>query len=245
MASTLLNNIVLAYKLDGNSNDSVGSSNGADTAITYSAGNGKIVQGAGFNGTSSVIKNTTLALPTTEITIAVWVKTSDVSTAKEIFLLGADGVLDANSARHSEFRLELASGGSRKAGWIPFPAAVPIVLVGTTNCADGNWHLVIGRCKNGSQILRVDNVNEATNTAAGTITARTGFAMGDISENPSSHWFVPAAKDEMYIWNRFLTDAECTELWNGGAGFAYPFLPPFSPKANKIPAGAVRRASFY
>jgi len=225
MASTLLNNIVLAYKLDGNSNDSVGSSNGSDTSITYSSGNGKIVQGAGFNGTSSVIKNTTFALPTTEITIAAWVKTTDTSTAKELFLLGADGVLDANSARAYQFRLELASGGARKAGWIPFPGGVATVLTGTTiNCADGNWHLVIGRSKSGSQKLTIDNSTEATATASGTNTARTGFAIGDLSENPSAHQFVAGAEDELYIWDRFLTDAECTELYNGGAGLQYPFV---------------------
>jgi hypothetical protein len=200
--TSILTGLQLAYNLNGNSNDSVGSSNGADT--------------------SSVIKNTSFALPTTEITIAIWVKTSDTSTAKEVFLLGADGILDANSARHSEFRLEIASGGSRQAGWIPFIAGTPVVLATTgQNYADGAWHLLIARAKSGSQILKIDDVDRASATASGTMTARTGFAIGDISENPSLHWFVPATKDALYIWDRFLTDAECTTLWNGGTGIEY------------------------
>ena len=51
----LRDNIVAYYKLDGNSNDSVGTNNGTDTAITYSVANGKINQGAGYNGSTSKI----------------------------------------------------------------------------------------------------------------------------------------------------------------------------------------------
>lgn len=245
MASTLLNNIVLAYKLDGNSNDSVGSNNGTDTAITYSTGNGKLVQGAGFNGTSSVIKNTTFVMPTTEITIAVWLKTSDITTVKEVFLVGADGILDANTPRHSQFTLAIASGGTRQAVWTPFIAGTPITMSSSgQNYADGAWHLCIARAKSGSQILKIDNVDRASNTAAGTMTARTGFALGDISENPSIHYYTVHATDEVYIWDRFLTDAECTELWNGGVGLQYPFSVS-TPSSNKLPKGAVRRAAFY
>ena len=46
----------LLAHLNGNSNDSSGNANnGSDTNITYSLANGKLGQGAGFNGSSSLI----------------------------------------------------------------------------------------------------------------------------------------------------------------------------------------------
>lgn len=52
------------WRFEGNSNDSKGSNNGSDTTITYSSGNGKYGQGAGF-GTSSIILWGTEFQPTT------------------------------------------------------------------------------------------------------------------------------------------------------------------------------------
>ena len=71
----LTDNLVSYWKLDGNSNDSVGSNNGSDTNITYGTSYGKINQGALFNGTSSKIL--TNYQPTyADTTIAGWIKTT-------------------------------------------------------------------------------------------------------------------------------------------------------------------------
>ena len=70
----LTDNLVSYYKLDGNSTDIVGAKNGTDTSITYSIDNGKIVQGAGFNGSSSKID---VSLPlnlNNNFTINLWMK---------------------------------------------------------------------------------------------------------------------------------------------------------------------------
>lgn len=62
------------WKLNGNSNDYSGNgNNGTDTNITYSQSNGKLNQGAGFNGTSSII-NTSSIVFSGQITINAWVK---------------------------------------------------------------------------------------------------------------------------------------------------------------------------
>ena len=57
----LPDNLQAYYKLDGNSNSSVGSNNGSDTSISYSTSYGYINQGASFNGSPSNIQ---IALPT-------------------------------------------------------------------------------------------------------------------------------------------------------------------------------------
>ncbi len=67
----LTDNLVWGSKLDNNSNDVLGISNGTDTNITYSSGNGKINQGGGFNGTDSRINTNTSGFSgTTDFTIA-------------------------------------------------------------------------------------------------------------------------------------------------------------------------------
>lgn len=209
----------LAYYFEANANDSVGSSHGTSTNVNFVAGAGKVGNGAEFPGTSSVIKNTTFALPTSEITIAIWLKTSDITTAKEIFMIGADGILDSNSVRHMEFRLELPAGSTRQAGYIQFIGGTYSQIYSSgLNLTDNTYHLFIARCKSGTQSLRIDNVNRGTDNKTGSMPSRTGFAIGDISENPSLHWHVPANYDMLYIFNEYLTDSECDELWNGGAG---------------------------
>src|SRR5690348_3864445 len=63
--------LVSYWKLDGNSTDSIDSNTGTDTAISYSAGNGLIIQGAGFNGSTSKILIPSQTV--TNCTISFWV----------------------------------------------------------------------------------------------------------------------------------------------------------------------------
>lgn len=71
-------NLIAYWKLDGNSNDSIGAYNGTDTDVTYSAGHfGQI---GGFNGTSSKIIKTSFIDPdsyNTGITYSIWAKKSN------------------------------------------------------------------------------------------------------------------------------------------------------------------------
>jgi len=64
------------WRLNGNSTDASGNNNnGNDTNITYSQANGKLNQGAGFNGSTSIIKiANNLGIFGGNITISVWFK---------------------------------------------------------------------------------------------------------------------------------------------------------------------------
>lgn len=76
------------WKLNGNSNDYSGNgNNGTDTNITYSKSNGRLNQGAGFNGSSSRISITNVASlrPQNTLTISAWVKVTPLSTVSYIF----------------------------------------------------------------------------------------------------------------------------------------------------------------
>ena len=57
--------------------------NGTDTSITYSLANGKIDQGAEFNGSGMVtITNTILPSTATNYTISAWINTANNTTEK-------------------------------------------------------------------------------------------------------------------------------------------------------------------
>ena len=111
---------VLYYKLDGNSNDSIGSNNGTDTSITYSVANGKIIQGAGSDaGTDRIyIGNPTAVQISGSQSINFWIKASSQgANNRSVFYAGGiDGISDIGigffhygSTQYLEFQ---ASNGS-------------------------------------------------------------------------------------------------------------------------------------
>lgn len=77
--------LVSYWKMDGNSNDSVGSNNGTDTNITYGTDYGYINQGANFNGSSSKIVQGTNVLSTNG-TVSFWVYVA--TTSNKTFITG-------------------------------------------------------------------------------------------------------------------------------------------------------------
>lgn len=91
------------WRLDGNSNDASGNgNNGTATNITYSQANGRLNQGAGCNGTSSRIVNTSLPYFQTK-TISAWIRTG-IGHAYQEILCQKTVIIDANY-RAVEFRL--------------------------------------------------------------------------------------------------------------------------------------------
>jgi len=79
----LTDNLVAYYKLDGNSNDSVGSNNGSDTGITYSLANGKIDQGAGFSDNDLIViaNSGQFNFDGLPFTISMWIYPTSFSTS--------------------------------------------------------------------------------------------------------------------------------------------------------------------
>lgn len=69
------------YKLDENSNDSIWTNNGTDTAITYVTG--KLGKAASFNGTSSkiVVATNSAWKPSGSFSVCFWIKTTETVPA--------------------------------------------------------------------------------------------------------------------------------------------------------------------
>jgi hypothetical protein len=217
---SLLTNLISYWKLDGNSNDAVGSNNGSDTAITYNAGNGKIVQGAGFNGTTSKIvgaNNTNVPL---NATIQCWIKTSTI----QVGLTFVGGYILAAGGGEFDF-VEDNSGYFNVRAWDT--DGVAAISVSSGSLADGNWHHLVGVLSTpggagttSTVTLYVDGQAQTADTD--TFTGNFNTMPFKIAIQQHFAYYFTGALDEVGYWSRALTSGEVTSLWNGGAGLAYP-----------------------
>ena len=205
---SLLTNLVSYWKLDGNSTDGVGSNNGTDTSITYSAGNGKIVQGAGFNGSSSKIVFTSSAsLTPATFTISAWIYiTGTPPNAYTIY--GADVSYGGIVFKVDNSR-KLAVDKSNMVN----------ILAGTNLVPINQWVHVLCTYTTGTGVCNayINGTLDKTTTNAQTFT--------QVAQTIGKNWneYFSGALDEVGLWNRALSAAEVTSLYNGGAGLAYPF----------------------
>lgn len=101
------------WRMNGNSNDASGNGyNGTDTGITYSQANGRLGQGAGFNGSNSIIycqSNSFDFYNTAPYTMSLWLRLNSLpaSTKTNDIIMIQDGttvardkgiIIDANGA---------------------------------------------------------------------------------------------------------------------------------------------------
>ena len=213
---SLLTNIVAYYKLDGNSNDSVGSNNGTSVSVTYSLGNGKINQGGGFLTTlpSSIglpsgtkqsgsftysfwMNPTTLTPPFSQAYIH-----SDWSGAGRNFL-----ILQNNQ----NFLINNGNGISSSD------------TVSTGNIITLGWqHIVFTRNVNVISLYR-NGILATSYTSAYSGGATSNLTKIGADGLATAGYGFGGAIDEFGIWSRALNATEVTSLYNGGLGLSYPF----------------------
>jgi len=89
----------------------------------------------------------------------------------------------------------------------------------TTAVSNNAWHHLVG-VRNGTSVkIYVDGVERGSNTGTARNVNATGVYLGsrlDANDNLGS-----ATLDEVGVWNRALTAAEITDLYNGGAGMPF------------------------
>lgn len=206
----LTDNLLAYYKFDGNSNTSVGSNNGTDTSITYSAG--KISDGADFNGTSSNIKLAVETTMTTSFTIAGWVKTDVNNAYKGIYYSGENTNAWALFMQNTG-KIELLENNLAE-------------YVGATVLSTGTWYHValVKSTDSGTNLtIYVNGASDGT-ASCGSVQTPTTFAYFGIKrESGVNSNFWDGMLDEFGLWDRALSGAEISELYNGGAGLTYPF----------------------
>jgi hypothetical protein len=206
MTGSLLTGLLHQWHLNGTSVDSVdGSGNGTDTAITYG---GKLGQCAMFNGTTSKIQTAIDGpLGASPRSISCWFNPTGIQ-GKALVGYGTAGVanqvLDITVATDSQIFANI---------WGANPKPTNTYTVGAWN------HAVVTYDGTTLKIY----LNNGT-PASATVTLTTVSNPFRFAWTTYTPWaFFNGLIDDVHMWNRALSAAEVTNLYNGGAGKYYPF----------------------
>jgi len=214
---SLTTNLQSYYKLDSNSNDSVGAVNGTDTLITYTAGR---VNNAGTNTTGNIALGTGSFSITTAMSISLWFNTTNVAT-NQIMIQKNNGVAAATDSWYiyalpatNIIQTFIGNGTSNVFAnhSYTFSASTWTHLVFTYDTSSGNQRLFI----NGALISTVGGGPTPINSIASSVVLM-NYVTGTIP-------FIGKI-DEVGIWNRVLTNQEIIRLYNNGVGLSHPFQP--------------------
>ncbi len=139
----------LLLHLNGNSTDSSGNgNNGTDTAITYGLANGKLGQGALFNGSSSKIEGFSSSIsPVGSRTISAWIKPN--STGR----IGICGTRPSSASTGFVFTLNRTTAGNLT--YFHTSASSPSLLEVAGGISSGNWYNVIATYDQDSSTVKI------------------------------------------------------------------------------------------
>lgn len=226
----LIDNIVAYWKLDeasGDAADATGNGHtGVNTSITYST-TGAVINNAGqFNGSSGVLtvaNNAALNLESIDNSISFWTRPTNVTTAGYLMWKGSYG------ASLSQWYVRISTAGKLQIGYsYNSDASYDYYPCNTALSINTLYHIRITRNAT-TRVIKVyinnveDGVTTLTAGAAVTTADTLALLFGCQAPSGSNIGFYAGSLDEIGIWSRVLSDAEGTSLYNGGAGFQYPF----------------------
>lgn len=222
----LTDNLVAYYKLDGNSNDSVGSNNGSDSGITYDASYGKIGQGASGNGTSytSIPSQAAFNLQSS-FTLLSWVYLTSYGkgTSYEERIISKDSVTSENRCFIFSTSGPAETGNVGKLRFI-YNIISNYSVFSTSTVGLNGWYYVGIVSTAGTYTFYINGV--ASGSGSINITpAYQGTAPLSLRSiiNDQYRESMIGYQDEVGIWSRALSSTEIGELYNSGAGLQYPF----------------------
>lgn len=229
--SNLTNGLVSYWKLDGNSNDAVGTNNGVDTSVSYS-GSGIIYSGASFNGATSYINLGDISVfnNTTNFSISVWIYPTSISGLQSILTKwtyqtqgGFTAFLDnAVIGFYLASSIAEAGGNGVYGGSVAINTWNHVVFV-----YDGTLSSNADKAKiylNGVSSYSSSNGTIPSVTTNSTSNLNIGYFGGSLSR------FFNGIIDEVGVWNRSLTPSEISIIYNGGIGLSFPFKNLIVPK---------------
>jgi hypothetical protein len=208
LPNPLTTGLVSYWKFDTNANDSVGPNHATNSGAVLTTG--KINNCYEFDGTDSAV----LAEPSaagTNLTVGTfnfWLKTADAGSGYRGVVLKPDayGIFLINN---NVGMFDWGAAAERNSG---------------VDVSDDTWHMITLLFESGvanETKIYIDGSLVLTTT----ITVNTqldGIVFG-AGNNPASVQYYSGLIDEVGLWNRKITGAEITELYNSGSGIQYPF----------------------
>jgi hypothetical protein len=187
------------WKLDGNANDSWNTNDGTETSVTYTSG--KINQAASFNGTTSVINVSSFNLPASASSISFWFNASSYTSV----------FFGSNSNTGNEY-IYLSSSSEI---WVQTNVSATFKVFTFSDIPLGTWHhLIVTRDSNITRVYL--NGLESSSGGQTQTDLLTLNQIGKYSNGTVANF--TGSLDEIYIWNRVITSAEISSLYNGGLG---------------------------
>ena len=216
----LTDNILAYWNLNNNGSGGVSLIDSTPNGYTLT-NNGSVTNGTGIIGGDAVYDGTGGNLTTdildiggaTSLSLSFWINTTDDSTG-DIHLLGKwDGGAGSDS-----FLAYLNSGVLT---FYTCDGSSNYFIDAISDVFDGSWHHVVCVFADSTMELFVDGVSQGTVVAGSSLASGAGFGVGNSTFN--SVGLYNGSIDETGVWNRTLSQADVTKLYNGGAGLTYPF----------------------
>lgn len=222
----LTTNLVSYWNLQGNSNDIAGGgNNGTDTNVNYGTMFGKIAEGGQFynGGTHSEINlGTPSNLQTAgnpPFTISCWFYNTGVPVNGVASMFSS-----RKSASNNGYQLWYQTSDNKLHANIQTNSGQQSVT-STATATQNAWHYAVYTLDASfNWALYLDGAASGSGTfTSGTFDGGPVF-IGDGQDVGVFPW--QGNLDEIGFWNRAITSAEVTQLYNGGAGLTYPFTLP-------------------
>lgn len=213
----LADNIISYWKMDGNSNDSLGLNSGSDTSITYGVGTGIINNGAVSNGGKITINDSGSLDITNAFTISIWVKALTTTQTNTYLLskLNNAGTDNVYSFLYEYVNDTIEFYSNDFTGTAPRTGS-QITL------ADTNWHHIVYTYDGTTWAGYKDGVNIFSVSRVFSLNATTGALYLFTFDGTATGRF-NGTLDEFGMWSRGLSSNEVLQLYNSGAGLQYPF----------------------
>lgn len=205
---------LLAYwKLDNNSNDSVGSSNGSDTSVSYSQG--KIYLGGEYNGsTSTTIISNTLA-SVSSLTVSMWVRPDSSLVEKKYFCRDWNGGTDWGFFLGQDATTHFSCGVKTTINWRTISDTSTYLSL-----FNSVWYHLAMTYDGTTLRLYKNGVQVSSSALSETMETTTNKELRIGCLNSTTQ-LVDAGIDEVGFWDRALTSVEVESLYNGGTGVTY------------------------
>lgn len=226
----LIDNLVAYWKLDeasGNAIDAHGSNTLTDTN-SVGTGTGVINSARDFESGSTqyctIADNTDLSTGNIDFTFSFWINIESNNNYRNVLGKGS-----AWSQAGVEYHVWLNQDAGQRVVWEVgtdgFASLVNVTANNAGNLSTGTWYFVVvwhDSVANEIGISVNDGTPDTTAHSAGVWDSDKAFSIGNMGSTGGGQTW-DGLIDEVGFWKRVLTSGERTQLYNGGAGLAYPF----------------------